>query len=165
LPKGNYFGGVAVTAFDDEELARLRVALARITRSLDRRTRGDLLTRTQFSALATIARRGPVRVSEVAELEGVNPTMLSRILGKLEDAGLVRRSPDPADGRVSHVRVTDAGAELHRRLRAERTKLLAAQLAVMPQERGAALLAALPALESLAEHLAGPRPPPGPPAP
>jgi DNA-binding MarR family transcriptional regulator len=153
-----------VAVFDDEELARLRVVLARITRSLDRQTRGDLLTRTQFSALATIARRGPIRVSEVAEIEGVNPTMLSRILGKLEDAGLVRRSPDPSDGRVSHVAVTDAGAELHRRLRTERTKLLATQLAVIPDERGAALLAALPALESLAEHLADPRPPAGPPA-
>ena len=145
-----------MSAFDDEELARLRVALARITRSLDRRTRGDLLTRTQFSALATIARRGPVRVSEVAELEGVNPTMLSRILGKLEDAGLVRRSPDPADGRVSHVEVTDAGAHLHQRLRAERTELLAARLAALPDDRSTALLAALPALESLAADLAGP---------
>jgi DNA-binding MarR family transcriptional regulator len=145
-----------VSAFDDEELARLSVALARITRSLDRRTRGDLLTRTQFSALATIARRGPVRVSEVAELEGANPTMLSRILGKLEDAGLVRRSPDPSDGRVSHVEVTDAGAHLHQRLRAERTQLLAARLAALPDDRSTALLAALPALESLAADLAGP---------
>jgi DNA-binding MarR family transcriptional regulator len=157
LPIGKYLTrGSPVTAFDDEELARLRVALARITRALDRRTRGDLLTRTQFSALATIARRGPVRVSEVAELEGVNPTMLSRILGKLEDAGLVRRSPDPADGRVSLVEVTDDGAQLHRRLRAERTKLLAAQLAALPDDRSAALLAALGSLESLAENLAGP---------
>jgi DNA-binding MarR family transcriptional regulator len=147
---------VAVTAFDDEELGRLRVALARITRALDRQTRGDLLTRTQFSALATIARRGPVRVSEVAELEGVNPTMLSRVLGKLEDAGLVRRSPDPSDGRVSLVEATGAGARLHQRLRAQRTTLLAEQLAVMAQERAAELLAALPALESLAEHLADP---------
>jgi DNA-binding MarR family transcriptional regulator len=149
---------VAVSAFDDEELGRLRVALARITRALDRQTRGDLLTRTQFSALATIARRGPVRVSEVAELEGVNPTMLSRILGKLEDAGLVRRSPDPSDGRVSLVEATDAGTELHQRLRAQRTTLLAEQLAAMPQAGAAALLTALPALESLAEHLADPGP-------
>lgn len=143
-----------MTAFDDEELARLRIALARITRALDRRTRGDLLTRTQFSALATIARRGPVRISEVAELEGVNPTMLSRILGKLEDAGLVLRSPDPADGRVGNVEATDAGAALHERLRAERTRLLAERLAALPDPDAGRLLAALPALESLAEHLA-----------
>jgi DNA-binding MarR family transcriptional regulator len=144
-----------VTGFDDDELARLRIALARITRALDRQTRGDLLTRTQFSALATIARRGPIRISEVAELEGVNPTMLSRIVGKLEDAGLVRRSPDPADGRVAHVEATAEGAELHTRLRVERTRLLAEQLAAMPPEETAELLTALPALESLAENLAG----------
>lgn len=143
-----------MTAFDDEELARLRIALARITRALDRRTRGDLLTRTQFSALATIARRGPIRISEVAELEGVNPTMLSRILGKLEDAGLVLRSPDPADGRVAKVEATEAGAALHERLRAERTRLLAERLVALPDPHAGRLLAALPALESLAEHLA-----------
>ena len=87
---------------------------------------------------------------------GLTKGNLSSHLTKLEDAGLVRRSPDPSDGRVSHVEVTDAGAHLHQRLRAERTQLLAARLAALPDDRSTALLAALPALESLAADLAGP---------
>ena len=142
-----------MTGFDADDLTRLRVVLARIARALDRQTRGDQLTRTQASALATIARRGPIRISEVAEIEGVHPTMLSRIIGKLEATGLLRRSADPADGRVAHVETTPAGTALHLRLRAERTDLLNRQLAAMPQDQAARLLAALPALESLARQL------------
>jgi DNA-binding MarR family transcriptional regulator len=142
-------------AFDADDLARLRIALARIARALDRQTRGDALTRTQASALATIARLGPVRISEVADIEGVNPTMLSRIVGKLEDTGLLRRTPDPDDGRAARVEVTAAGAELTRRLRAERTELLARHLGALPPDEAQRLLVALPALESLAQHLKG----------
>jgi DNA-binding MarR family transcriptional regulator len=143
--------------FDAEDVARLRVVLARIARTLDRQSRGDTLTRTQASVLATTARRGPLRISELAEIEGVNPTMLSRIVGKLEEAGLLRRLPDPVDGRAALVEVSDAGAAEHQRHRAERTQLLTARITAMPDERAAELLAALPALESLAEQLV-PRP-------
>lgn len=182
--------------FDADDVARLRVALGRIARRLDRQSRhqrirrpagaptpgdrtpdapnpgcqnpgvenpggenpgvenpgGDALTPTQASVLATVAREGPLRISELAEIEGVNPTMLSRIVGKLEDGGLLSRRPDPADGRAARVEVTPAGDDLHRRQRAERTALLTARLARMPD--AAALLAALPALESLADELA-----------
>lgn len=142
-----------MAGFDAEDLARLRIVLARIARALDRQTRGDQLTRTQASALATIARRGPIRISELAEIEGVHPTMLSRVVGKLEAAGLLQRSADPADGRVAIVAATAAGIALHLRLRAERTDLLARHLAAIPRDQAARLLSALPALESLARHL------------
>ena len=169
-------------SFDADDIARLRVALGRIAHRLDRQSRhqriraprpagaatpgdraldapnpgienpgGDALTPTQASVLATVAREGPVRISELAEIEGVNPTMLSRIVGKLEDAGLLLRRPDPADGRAARVEVTPVGDDLHRRQRAERTALLTARLTRMPD--AAALLAALPALESLAHEL------------
>jgi DNA-binding MarR family transcriptional regulator len=138
---------------EDEELVRLRVALARISRALDRQTRGDQLTRTQLSVLATVARRGPIRISEVAEVEGVNPTMLSRIVAKLEAAGLLGRTADPSDGRAAHVEITPAGAELHARLRDERTELLAGRLGALPAGQADRLREALPALEALAESL------------
>lgn len=140
--------------FDGEDVARLRIALARISRLLDRQSRGEALTSTQSSVLATVARRGPLRISEVAEIEGLNPTMLSRIVAKLEDAGLLRRSPDPDDGRASRVEATPAGAEINSAQRAQRTRLLTDRLAAMPDTHAAELLGALPALESLAEQLA-----------
>jgi DNA-binding MarR family transcriptional regulator len=138
-------------------VTRLRIALARISRLLDRQSRGRELTRTQSSVLATVGRRGPLRLSELAESEGLNPTMLSRIVAKLEQAGLLHRSPDPDDGRAARVELTPEGIELNRRQRAERTQLLTDRLAALPGSRAAELLAALPALESLADELADPR--------
>lgn len=143
--------------FDEDDVARLRIALARIARLLDRQTRGDSLTRTQVTTLATVARLGPLRISELAEFEGVNPTMLSRIVGKLEERGLLHRSPDPDDGRAARVAATAEGLELTLQLRAERTRLLAEHLADMPDAAAAAMLAALPALETLADSLLNPR--------
>lgn len=143
--------------FDEDDVARLRIALARIARLLDRQTRGDSLTRTQVTTLATVARLGPMRISELAEFEGVNPTMLSRIVGKLEERGLLHRSPDPDDGRAARVQATTEGQELTLRLRAERTQLLAQHLAAIPDADAAAMLAALPALEALGESLLNPR--------
>lgn len=137
----------------DDDIVRLRVALARISRHLDRQARGDALSRTQTSVLGTVIRLGPVRISELADVEGVNPTMLSRIVGKLEDAGLLHRRPDPGDGRAALVEITEEGRAVGLRLRAERTRLLTGRLDAMPADRAEELLAALPALEALAAAL------------
>jgi DNA-binding MarR family transcriptional regulator len=153
LLAGKYFGGSVPERFDDEEVARLRIALARIARTLDRQTRGAELTRTQASVLATVARHGPLRLSELADIEGVNPTMLSRIVGKLEVTGLLQRNADPDDKRAAQVETTKDGTELHRRLRDERTRLLAERLAALTKDDAAQLLTALPALEALAAAL------------
>ena len=139
--------------FDDDDVARLRIALARIARALDRQTRGASLTRTQSSVLGTVARLGPLRISELADIEGVNPTMLSRIVGKLEVTGLLHRSPDPDDKRAALVEATERGTELHLRLRAERTRLLAERLASLTSDDATQLLTALAPLEALAEAL------------
>jgi DNA-binding MarR family transcriptional regulator len=138
---------------DAEDVARLRVALARIARALDRQSRGHALTRTQASVLGTAARLGPIRISELAEIEGVNPTMLSRIVAKLEEAGLLHRHPDPDDRRAALVEPTAEGRALQHRLRDERTRLLAEHLAGLPAEHADGLLAALPAIEALADAL------------
>lgn len=136
-----------------EDIARLRIALARIARALDRQSRGQTLTGTQASVLATAARLGPVRITELADVEGINPTMLSRIVGKLEDAGLLHRRADPEDRRAALVEPTEAGREVQRRAREERTRLLAERLAALPDDHAAGLLAALPHLEALASAL------------
>lgn len=138
-------------AFDADDVARLRIALARVSRRLDRHSRGGSLSATQASVLASAAKHGPVRLSDLAEIEGINPTMLSRIVAKLEDAGLLRRAADPLDGRAALVETTEAGRALHRTLRDERTRLLTDRLAAMPADSAAQLLAALPALEALAQ--------------
>jgi DNA-binding MarR family transcriptional regulator len=138
---------------DAAEVARLRLAIGRTARRLRSTDAGRDLTPTQLSVLAATAARGPVPLSELARLEAVNPTMLSRIVGKLETRGLVARTTDPDDRRAALVQATTAGQTLQKRIAAERNAALLQRLAGLPDEHLTALQAALPALEALAEAL------------
>jgi DNA-binding MarR family transcriptional regulator len=92
-------------------------------------------------------------LSELAEIEHMNPTMLSRVVGALVDAGLLRRSADPDDRRAGLVEVTAAGRRTHDRLRAERGRILSDGLAELgPSDRGK-VEQALPALEALVDAM------------
>jgi DNA-binding MarR family transcriptional regulator len=137
----------------EDDVNRLRIALARISRLVDRQTAGEGMTRTQLSVLGTIARQRALGISELADLEGLNPTMLSRLVGKLEASGLVQRTPGADDRRSVIVEITSAGARLHTRLRRQRTRLLTERLADLPSTHVAALVDAIPALESLADAM------------
>ena len=108
---------------------------------------------TELSILATISRGGSLRLTELAEIERVNPTMLSRIAGRLVEARLISREADADDRRAARVEATAAGIALHERIRAQRRASLAAHLDELPDDDVRALLAALPALEALAEGL------------
>jgi len=76
--------------------------------------------------------------------------MLSRVVAALDEAGLVRRRPDPDDRRAGRVEVTAAGRRTHDRLRAERARVLTAGLEELSLEEQTLIQAALPALEALA---------------
>lgn len=140
--------GMQLTA--PEDVARLRVALARSARWLERQSAEDELTRTQLSVLGAVVRSGPVRLGELAESEGVHPTMLSRVVAKLDDAGLLHRATDPEDRRAATVAATEAGRAQHLRMRDARSRLLTARLDELDPADRAHLAAALPALEALA---------------
>ncbi len=141
-----------MTSFGVDEVTRLRIALSRTVRELERRsTSGEDLTRTQLSVLGLVAHRGRVGLAQLAELERVNPTMLSRIVGKLEADGLMRRVPDDADRRVAHVEITPHGRDVWDRNANIRSELLGELLAELAPDEVAALRAAIPALEVLAE--------------
>ncbi|MBC3192406.1 MarR family transcriptional regulator [Pseudonocardia sp. C8] len=131
--------------------------LARIARGLDRHSRGSELTRTQVSVLGTVVVRGPIGMGELATIEGLNPTMLSRLTGKLEAAGLLVRDADPADRRAVRVAATEAGTAEHGRQREERARLLARHVDGLPEHHVDGLRAALPALDALATSLRDPR--------
>lgn len=140
-----------MAGIDIEKASRLHISLTRVARTLDREVESGNLTRTQLWVLGTATRLGPLGLGELATIEHLNPTMLSRIVGKLVDAGLLRRVPDPQDGRAARVEATTAGADLHERRRLERTHLLMTLLDQISARDAGALIDALPALEALAE--------------
>jgi DNA-binding MarR family transcriptional regulator len=143
----------ASTQLDAETAARLRAVVGKLARRLNALSRGSGLTPSQLSALGVITRRGPIRLSELAEFEGMNPTMLSRVVAALDEAGLVRRRPDPDDRRAGLLEVTGTGRRTHDRVRAERGRVLAEGLQALPAADVAAVEAALPALEALIEAM------------
>ncbi|WP_241249389.1 MarR family transcriptional regulator [Rhodococcus sp. X156] len=132
-----------------EDVARLRSALGRTSRWLDRSSRGGDLSRSQMSILGTVVRRGPLGIGELADIEGVNPTMLSRVVAKLDEQGLVERRVHPQDRRAATVEVTEPGREVFLRIRAEGTRLLAASLEALPEDQRETLLSSAAALETL----------------
>jgi DNA-binding MarR family transcriptional regulator len=145
---------IASPGVDAETPARLRAVVGKLSRRLNSLARGSGLTPSQLSALGVIARQGPLRLSELAEVESVNPTMLSRVVAALDEAGLVRRRTDPDDRRAGLLEVTASGRRTHDRLRAERGRVLTVGLERLQSDDLAALEAALPALESLIDALA-----------
>ena len=132
------------------DVTRLRVAIARLSRRL-RRHEVAGLTPSQLAALATVERSGPLRLGDLAAAEGIAPSTLTRVVTVLEEAGLVARRPDPSDARASTIAITDLGRQTMDQLRDEGTALLAQSLLLLSAEQRAALAAALPSLELLAE--------------
>jgi DNA-binding MarR family transcriptional regulator len=109
------------------------------------------LTPTQLSALATVARDGPMKLGDVAAAERIAPSTLTRLVSALEERGYVERAPVPGDARASLLSVTELGTSMLERIRQETTSLLAANLRTLPADQLAALAAALPALEHLSD--------------
>jgi len=133
--------------------ARLRIAVARLSRRLRPTKAAGSLTSTEVDVLLAAERRGPIRLSDLASFAGLNPTMLSRLIPKLEEAGLVRRLADDADRRVCRVQATAKGRHLLDRIRSERNDALSKQLGELGPTEREAVLAALPVLEELADRL------------
>ncbi|WP_427886517.1 MarR family winged helix-turn-helix transcriptional regulator [Kribbella sp. GL6] len=94
-----------------QEALQLLVSMHRIVRHLRRSRTTTLMHPTQFLALMLIADEQPIRIGEIAaRVPCSQPTATTTVAG-LEEAGLVRREPDPVDGRATAVVLTDAGAE------------------------------------------------------
>ena len=85
------------TTSDAELASHLRLALARTARRL-RQEAGTGLSPSLTAALATVERCGPLTPSELAGLERVARPTVTRVLARLEEAGLISRTPDPATG-------------------------------------------------------------------
>jgi DNA-binding MarR family transcriptional regulator len=135
------------------DAARLRLAIGRLTRRLRRHQLAGL-TPGQVAALATVERSGPLRLSDLAAIEGIAPSTLTRLVAALENRDYVQRYPVAGDARVSELAITAGGREVLERIRRESTAALAGSLAKLESGQLAALAAALPVIEQLADDLA-----------
>jgi len=145
--------GVSDSGVAELSAARLRIAVARLSRRLRPTEAAGSLTATEVDLLVAAERRGPIRLSDLASFAGLNPTMLSRLVPKLEAGGLIRRLAVEGDRRVCRVEATAKGHRLLERIRSERNDALSKRLAELDPAEREAVLVALPVLEDLAERL------------
>jgi DNA-binding MarR family transcriptional regulator len=140
---------------DTESTTRLRAVIGRLSRELRATPAGRdaALSPTRISLMLSIDRTGPVRLGELGEREGINPTMLSRSVTQLVESGLVARTSDSTDRRAAWVEATPSGHALADRMRAERTAAINAALAGLSATERRTLELAIPALEALAREL------------
>jgi DNA-binding MarR family transcriptional regulator len=129
--------------------ARLALLVARLNRRLIPASGG--LSHGLLMSLASVAKRGPLRLAELAALEQMSAPGATRVVAELENRGLVTRGVDPADGRAVLVSATTAGMDAILRARAARAEVMAQLLeGLSPTERDQ-VEAALPALERAIE--------------
>ena len=107
--------------------SRLRLDIARMARRL-RQEAGAELSPSQTAALATIECHGPLTPSELASRERVQRPTVTRVLARLEEAGLIERAADPHDRRSSLVSVSGEGRELLAAIRTRKDAFLARRL-------------------------------------
>jgi DNA-binding MarR family transcriptional regulator len=138
------------TSVDHELATRLRHAIARSARRL-RQEAGTGLSPSLTAALATVDRHGPLTPSELAARERVQRPTITRVVCRLEEAGLVTRAADPADRRSALITVTPAGRALLEAARTRKDAFLSERLEALSPADRATLERAAAVLEGMLE--------------
>ena len=132
------------------ELASLlRPSLLRLTRTIRNQRVDESVTLTLLAALMTLEKFGPMSPGELAAHERVQPPSMTKILAKLEEKGLVQRTPHATDRRQVVVATTPAGATLLAEERQERDAWLSTRLAMITPAERELLVRVAPLLDRL----------------
>ena len=106
-----------------------------LRKAFDRRATGLGVTRAQWKVLFRLTRQPGLRQIELADLLDIEPITLSRIVDRLEEAGLVERVADPADRRAWRLHVTATAQPLVEKLRAVADEMISEAFAgIDPEE-------------------------------
>jgi DNA-binding MarR family transcriptional regulator len=104
-----------------DDLQRVEKAIVRIARigngreaARNRAERSGVhLSRPAVSLVSALAGAGPVRLSRLSDLTGLEAPLVSREIARLCADGYVKRAADPTDGRASIVDLTAKGRKAY----------------------------------------------------
>src|SRR3954452_19577141 len=128
----------------------LPVVIARTARRL-RQESGVDLSPSLTAALGTVERKGPLTPSELAACERIQRPTATRVIARLEEAGLITRAADPTDGRSSLLTITAEGRDLLKQGRTRKDLFLAQRLETLEPDEVATLERAAAILERVLE--------------
>jgi DNA-binding MarR family transcriptional regulator len=96
-----------------------------LRKAFDRRACGHGVTRAQWKVLFRLERQPGLRQIELADILDIEPITLSRIVDRLQEAGLVERVADPSDRRAWRLHITAKAAPLVEKLHAVADEMIA----------------------------------------
>ena len=135
-----------VVNFQDSQAKRLREAIRALVRRFSLAERADTsccgMTVAQAATLEALT-GGSLRLSDLGKRLGIAPSTLTRNLARLEERSLIRKEPDPIDGRAQRVALTDAGFAAAGGVRRQEEIFARSVLDLLPQGSTADALATL----------------------
>src|SRR3954454_9976207 len=97
-----------IPAAETAEDAVMSLMMA-LGRRLRQRQPGDAVDYSAFPMLKLLSHQGPMRLSALAAVLGLDASTVSRHARQLEDRGLLERTGDPDDGRARPVAISERG--------------------------------------------------------
>lgn len=132
-----------MTDVDSRLSSDLSLAVIRLARQLRFRRPDSPVSLSQLSALATVAKEGPMTPGALAIRERVRPPSMTRVIASLVDLGFVDRTAHPADRRQVLVSISRSGTDLIEAERKASREWLQQRLdALTPEQRKTLLEAA-----------------------
>lgn len=107
---------------------RLLQVSSRVLRELERSfDREQRMMVSEFDVLITLANApdGRLRMTDLADATMLSSGGMTRLVGRLEQRGLVRRDPDPDDARAFHASLTEVGQTSLARARITHNEVIA----------------------------------------
>lgn len=135
----------------DQQLDVAHALEALVTWLRDSREPADL-SKSALSALSRLDTLGPLRITDLAEREGLTQPGMTTLVNRLVGGGLAARRADPDDGRAVLVELTATGLARLTDYRVSRTRIIAARLERMDPESLLSLAQAVPALRRFVEQ-------------
>ncbi len=118
-----------VSAGLERSLSQVGRAILRLEVPQDALPDGTTVTRTGYWLLVRVSEVGPARLSDVAASVELDLSTISRQIRDLVAAGLIARTPDPADGRAALLSLTERGSSVLEAVSESRRRVLALAIA------------------------------------
>ncbi|MDQ0260621.1 MarR family winged helix-turn-helix transcriptional regulator [Sinomonas atrocyanea] len=134
---------------DPQLVGRFSLLLEQLVRRLRTISSVGGISTSAASALGRLGAEGPLRVTELAQAEGVSQPAMTQLVGRMTADGLLERMTAEGDRRGVLVGVTARGRDVLGQRRARRVAFLDELLGGLDPADRAAVAAALPALERL----------------